>query len=94
MSMTLSPSQSLITFTDAENHLLMELREPQMSCWQERLHLLPDTEMSAREALDLSEDSDVASSLQRLTPSTLSRPPARATKSPPWMTLYPDATSS
>merc|ERR1719410_1972691 len=72
MSMTLSPSQSLITFTDAENHLLMELREPQMSCWQERLHLLPDTEMSAREALDPSEDSDVASSLQKLTPSTLS----------------------
>merc|ERR1712012_56433 len=59
-----------------------------------RLHLLPDTEMSAREALDLSEDSDVASSLQRLTPSTLSRPPARATRSPPLMTPSPDATSS
>merc|ERR1719232_1975427 len=61
MLTTLSPSQSLTTFMDAENHLLMELRELQMLCWLERLHLLLDTEMLEREVHSLLEDSDVVS---------------------------------
>ena len=53
-----------------------------------------DTEMLARAVLSLSEDLAAVSSSQRLTPSTLSRPPWRATRSPRWRTPCPSATSS
>ena len=53
-----------------------------------------DTEMLARAVLSLSEDLAAVSSSQRWIPSTLSRPPWRATRSPRWRTPCPSATSS
>merc|ERR1719221_261632 len=47
-----------------------------------------------RAVLSLSEDSAAVSSSQRWTPSTLSRPPWRGTRSPRWRTPCPSATSS
>merc|ERR1712241_346520 len=53
MLTTQSPNQSSITCTVAVNLCVMESREPQMSCWLERSPLLPDTEMSVRDPLNL-----------------------------------------
>merc|ERR1712079_459268 len=92
-SMTPSPSPSLTTCMAAESPWWTVSRGQQMSCWLERWLSWLDTEMLARAVLSLSEDLAAVSSSQRLTPSMLSRPLWRGTRSPRWRTPCPSATS-
>merc|ERR1740129_2649998 len=91
---TPSPSPSSTTCTVAVNLFATESRGPLMSCWEERSPLLPDTEMSARDLLNLREALDVVSLSLRSIPLTPFKPCAKDMKSPQLKMLLAVATFS